>query len=182
MRRGFALFADDVALKAAEAKLKHDPTSKEYGQAVKEQGMAESAKGKHEEAAALFLRAAHVLNNCVPAEGIVTLKMAAIHLAAAGKLEEAMAEMRRVLRGAEQVHGRESAEWALAQAGVARIELMQGQVSDATSKLEEAMHSLHASLGKAHPISFKVQRLWATTDMKDWTKEDARKELLKTLD
>lgn len=147
--------------------------SVEFGFAVWTQGMTEAALGSHQQAAQLLLYCADLLEGVSALASWRARHMAACSLVSIGEFKRAAQELRTVLNAAERLQ-KASAEDAVvlasAKASVARVELMQGNVNDAQSLLENAVHMLHNTLGRAHPLSHRTFRLWATADVRDWAK------------
>ncbi len=93
--------------------------------------------------------------------------LGAAYLAEAGQHPAALQELRGLVRDVEAQLGPRHASAAIARANVARVELLTGNVELATVMLQEAVHAMHASIGRAHPYSRMAERLWAISELTD---------------
>jgi hypothetical protein len=143
-----------------EEKLALQPGSLEHGLLIEAQGKAEPEPAA---AATLLLHAAGVLQSHDRALAARARHEAARALLLAGRTREAVAELRSNLRRAPEA----TAEAALARVSVGLAEVVDGNVETGVQQLQQSMHELHGLLGRAHPTSHHVQRLWCVAEITD---------------
>merc|ERR1711991_884788 len=171
MRFSRRLFSRDPMLGLAEAKLSSEIGSLKHALAVQEQGIVAAARGDHDEAASVFLHAASVRAR----------HLAAHSLARSGRTREAVSELKENLRLTKKEAGADSAQAAQRMVSLGKLELLAGNVEEGASLLEQAMHTLHRTLGHAHPLAHETQRLWVVCEMCDWTQPPHKEDLLRSI-
>lgn len=111
--------------------------------------------------------AASLVESAVPLVARRLRHLGAAYLAEDGQHPAALHELRALVRDLEQHMGPQHASAAIARANVARVELLSGNVELATAMLQEATHTMHASIGRAHPYARMAERLWAISELSD---------------
>lgn len=168
-------------LDLAEAKLSSEIGSLKHALAVQEQGIVAATRGDHDEAASVFLHAASLLKPMDHAASVRARHLAAHSLARSGRTREAVSELKENLRLTKKEAGADSAQAAQRMVSLGKLELLAGNVEEGASLLEQAMHTLHRTLGHAHPLAHETQRLWVVCEMCDWTQPPHKEDLLRSI-
>lgn len=156
--------------------------SLEYAATLGAQASAARLAGDAATAGQVFLYAASVAEDVSRLVAQRARHMGAVCLAEARQEENAAGELRSLLRELQRQHaGVQHASCGIAQANVGRVELMRGNTEGAIVLLEEAVHSLHAVLSRAHPFSRQAERWWAIADLHSANVEPLRDTLLAEL-
>lgn len=136
------------------------PGSVEHGRWIAEQGAQEQ---HHETSAQLLLHAARALSAAsAHAEARAARHAAARRLLAASKLQEALSVLQENAR-----HSSEGVERVQSEVSVALVEIMLGNTEKGLGGLQQCMHQLHRELGRHHPLSHQVQKLWLVSELQE---------------
>ncbi len=155
----FRVLSSSSSSSVLAQKLDLVPGSLEHGLAIESQAKLEADPNA---AATLFLHAAGVLSKHSSVHSLRARHSGAVSLLHAGRAQEALHELRTNLRlsGA-------GVDMAMARVSVGLAEVIVGNKSGGIDLLQESMHQLHKELGRAHPLSHKVQKLWSVAELQE---------------